>query len=180
MDRLQQIVSRGECLTCPHEWGPSPWQPRVQPQACHPFCPCQLRPSLSQAVLGAGIPHGAAWSFHCACGEASKDCSHGGWWVRTSSECLLWTESQQLVQDPVPSGFPSSCLSMRPCVGSAHLTPHFTNGLTQARAPLLLPKVPPCLVSAKEGITASKELVAYFLNWGLVDLQRCASFRCIA
>ena len=52
---------------------------------------------------------------------------------------------------------------MRPCVGSAHLTPRFTNGLTQARAPLFLPKVPPCLVSAKEGITASKELVAYFL-----------------
>ena len=32
----------------------------------HAFCPCQLRPSMSQAVLGAGIPHGAAWSFHCA------------------------------------------------------------------------------------------------------------------
>ena len=44
----------------------------------HAFCPCQLRPSMSQAVLGAGIPHGAAWSFHCAYGEASKDCPCGG------------------------------------------------------------------------------------------------------
>ena len=51
---------------------------------------------------------------------------------------------------------------MRPCGGSAHLTPHFTNGLTQAWAPLFLPRALPCLVSTKEGITAYKELVAYF------------------
>lgn len=58
---------------------------------------------------------------------------------------------------------------MRPCAGSAHLSPHFTNGFTQARAHFFLPRAPPLLVGTgmKEGTTAYKELgvyLIYFLN----------------